>query len=198
MSDIVEQTIATFESIEDLSSLWKINDALIKKIRKAEKSIGTKKRKEKDPNAPKKEASPQLLEWNKQIHRIVDLSNGKIAYNDGRAIAKEFKEAGKMIVKKDETKLPTDKEIQEAIKKYVQANPDAGKTKAKAAPKKTKEKVEEEEKEEVEKYPFIIGGKSYNRADIEGKSYLWKEDGTYAGAFNEKTKKIDATVAEPQ
>jgi hypothetical protein len=195
MSDIVEQTIATFESIEDLSSLWKINDALIKKIRKAEKSIGTKKRKEKDPNAPKKEASPQLLEWNKQIHRIVDLSNGKIVYNDGRAIAKEFKEAGKMIVKKDETKLPTDKEIQEAIKKYVQANPDAGKTKAKAAPKKTKEKVEEEE---IEKYSFVFSGKTYSRADIEGKSYLWKEDGTYAGAFNEKTKKIDAAAPEPK
>lgn len=143
--------------INDLAILWKIHDTVGKRIRAVEKATRGKPKKERDPDAPKKAAGPQLLAWNAQVARVEAVSaesaKGKLTYNHARAVAGRLKEAGLLNVKKDATVLPTDDEILKAVEVYYkEVNPEPASTKEKAETKpekkKGKEQVVEEEAEE--------------------------------------------------
>lgn len=220
----LEDTYKThFGTIEDLSILWRLQDIVVKHIRRVEKNLGAKKKRVKDPNAPKKEASPQLLAWNEQIHRIQTLSEKdgevKVPYNHALKIGGALKADGKLGISKEGNTIPTDEDVEEAIRNYrgnneikvasttakktattkkdepVQAEEQSKKTeKAKAKPSKTKA---DEEELDMTTYSFIINGKSYERGDIDGKAYIWDAKGTYMGVYNEKTKKFDPTIPDP-
>jgi len=225
----LEDTYKThFGTIEDLSTLWKLNDIVIKHIRRVEKNLGGKKKRVKDPNAPKKEASPQLLAWNEQIHRVQTLSEKdgetKIPYNHALKIGGALKADGKLAISKEGNTIPSDEEVEEAIRNYRENNeikvaepktakkatkketpvaePEPVKTPqktSKAEPKakpKAKKEVEEEELD-MSTYSYIINGKSYERGDIDGKAFIWDAKGTYMGVYNEKTKKFDPTIPDP-
>jgi hypothetical protein len=219
----LEDTYKThFGTIEDLSTLWRLHELVTKHIRKLEKTSVAKKRRVRDPNAPKKEASPQLLAWNEQIHRIQTLSekNGetKVPYNHALKIGGALKAAGKLAISKDGNIVPTDEEVEEAVAHYRENNdikvvePKAAKAQAKvsvSAPstpasalapvkaKTTTKSKQEEVEQDMETYSFIIGGKSYERGDIDGKAFIWDAKGTYMGVYNEKTKKFDTSIPDP-
>ena len=220
----LEDTYKThFGTIEDLSTLWRLQDIVVKHIRRVEKNLGAKKKRVKDPNAPKKEASPQLLAWNEQIHRIQTLSEKdgevKVPYNHALKIGGALKADGKLGISKEGNTIPTDEDVEEAIRNYrgnneikvapttakktattkkdepAQAEEQSKKTeKAKAKPSKPKA---DEEELDMTTYSFIINGKSYERGDIDGKAYIWDAKGTYMGVYNEKTKKFDPTIPDP-
>lgn len=221
----LEDTYKThFGTIEDLSTVWRLHDLVTKHIRKLEKNTVAKKRRVRDPNAPKKEASPQLLAWNEQIHRIQALSEKdgetKVPYNHALKIGGALKAAGKLGISKDGNIIPTDEEVEEAVAHYREHNdikvvePKAAKkvaatTEAKTtaqvpspvkapAPVQSKAKSKQEEVEQdMETYSFIIGGKSYERGDIDGKAFIWDAKGVYMGVYNEKTKKFDTSIPDP-
>jgi hypothetical protein len=221
----LEDTYKThFGTIEDLSTLWRLHELVTKHIRKLEKTSVAKKRRVRDPNAPKKEASPQLLAWNEQIHRIQTLSEkdgeSKVPYNHALKIGGALKAAGKLAISKDGNIVPTDEEVEEAVAHYREHNdikvvePKATKAQAKVsvsapstpvsalAPTQPKSKTtakpkQEEVEQDMETYSFIIGGKSYERGDIDGKAFIWDAKGTYMGVYNEKTKKFDTSIPDP-
>lgn len=210
-----------FGTIEDLSTLWRLNEIVNKHIRRVEKNLGAKKKRVKDPNAPKKEASPQLLAWNEQIHRVQTLSEKdgevKVPYNHALKIGGALKADGKLSISKDGNTIPTDKDVEEAIRNYRENNDikvaetkinktaknivaetseQTQTSKAKVEPK-GKAKSKDEEELDMTTYSFIINGKSYERGDIDGKAYIWDAKGTYMGVYNEKTKKFDPTIPDP-
>jgi hypothetical protein len=222
----LEDTYKThFGTIEDLSTLWRLHELVTKHIRKLEKTSVAKKRRVRDPNAPKKEASPQLLAWNEQIHRIQALSEkdgeSKVPYNHALKIGGALKAAGKLAISKDGNIVPTDEEVEEAVAHYREHNdikvvePKAAKkvvaseAKAPSTPapasaqaqpvkaKTTTKPKQEEVEQDMETYSFIIGGKSYERGDIDGKAFIWDAKGTYMGVYNEKTKKFDTSIPDP-
>jgi outer membrane biosynthesis protein TonB len=131
--------------IGDLAVLWRVHEAVVKRIRAVEKATRGKPKKERDPDAPKKTAGPQLLAWNAQVARIAALSaqgsKGALTYNHAKALAGIMKAAGLLIVKKESSVVPTDAEILKALEEYYTThNPAPAIDKAKA-------KKEKEEKE---------------------------------------------------
>jgi len=151
-----DQLGAILGPINDLAILWKIHDTVGKRIRAVEKATRGKPKKERDPDAPKKAAGPQLLAWNAQVARVEAVSaesaKGKLTYNHARAVAGRLKEAGLLNVKKDATVLPTDEDILKAVETYYkEVNPEPASVKADAkADTKSKKKVLKEESEEKE------------------------------------------------
>ena len=150
-----DQLGAILGPINDPAILWKIHDTVCKRIRALEKATRGKPKKERDPDAPKKEAGPQLLAWNAQVARVEAVSagakKGKLTYNHARAVAGRLKEAGLLNVKKDATVLPTDDEILKAVEVYYkEVNPEPASAKAKAEAKPEKKKLKEQEEEETE------------------------------------------------
>lgn len=156
-----DQLSALLGPINDLAVLWKIHDIVGKRIRAVEKATRGKPKKERDPDAPKKAAGPQLLAWNAEVARVEAVSagakKGKLTYNHARAVAGRLKEAGLLNVKKDATVLPTDEDILKAVEVYykevnpVSASAQASqKAETKPEKKKLKEQVEEEEAEAEE------------------------------------------------
>ena len=129
-----------FGAIDDLSTLWKIDDLLKKHIRKLEKNAGAKKRRVRDPNAPKKEASPQLLAWNDQVHRIATLSKqstgGEIAYNHALKVGGILKAAGHLAINKAGNTIPDDATILEAVNSYHETHNPPPKAESKTPAKK--------------------------------------------------------------
>jgi hypothetical protein len=216
-----------FGAIDDLSTLWRIDDLLKKHIRKLEKNAGARKRRVRDPNAPKKEASPQLLAWNEQVHRIAKISKqsagGEIAYNHALKVGGILKAAGHLSINKAGNTIPDDETILDAVNSYHEShNPppkaEPKKTAAESAALKQEAKNEEKFKPkqktmkdenstsggesetanvDIDTYTFIIGGKSYERGDIDGRAFVWDQKGTYMGVFNEKTKKFDTSIPDP-
>jgi hypothetical protein len=159
------------QSIGDITTLYKFDDALTKRIRTLEKATRGKPKKERDPDAPKKTAGPQLLAWNAQVARVQILSaegsKGMLTYNHAKAVASIMKAAGLLVVKKEASVLPTDAEILKAVEGYYKThNPppyvskeekekkegkDAKKGgKSKKIQSKKKEEEEEEDSEEDE------------------------------------------------
>ena len=132
-----DQLGAILGPINDSAILWKIHDTVCKRIRALEKATRGKPKKERDPNAPKKEAGPQLLAWNAQVARVEAVSagskKGKLTYNHARAVAGRLKEAGLLNVKKDATVLPSDEAILKAVEAYyVEVNPESASAQASA------------------------------------------------------------------
>jgi hypothetical protein len=216
-----------FGAIDDLSTLWRIDDLLKKHIRKLEKNAGARKRRVRDPNAPKKEASPQLLAWNEQVHRIAKISKqsagGEIAYNHALKVGGILKAAGHLSINKAGNTIPDDETILDAVNSYHEShNPppkaEPKKTAAESAALKQEAKNEEKSKPkpktmkdenstsgvesetanvDIDTYTFIIGGKSYERGDLDGRAFVWDQKGVYMGVFNEKTKKFDTSIPDP-
>ena len=132
-----DQLGAILGPIGDIAVLWKIHDTVCKRIRALEKATRGKPKKERDPNAPKKEAGPQLLAWNAEVARVEAVSagskKGKLTYNHARAVAGRLKEAGLLNVKKDATVLPSDEAILKAVEAYyVEVNPESASAQADA------------------------------------------------------------------
>lgn len=206
---------AQFGLIEDLSTLWKIHDILTKQIRKVEKNTKGRTRKPRDPTIPKKEATVELLAWNQQIKRIVELSKtssgGELAYNHSRAIGSLLKKEEKLVISKNGNVIPSDSDVLTAINKYHEIENPGPKPvkekkvveKASTVESKTFEGAKNEEGEDddqdfdVKTYTFIINGKSYDRADNEGNAYIWDQKGNYMGVYDEKTKKFDTSFPNP-
>ena len=205
-----------FGFIEDLSTLWRIDEILKKHIRKLEKTCSSKKRRVRDPNAPKKEASQQLLSWNEQVRRIVSLSEksvgGKIAYNHALKIGGILKKDGKLSVSKEGDTIPDDETIISAVNSYHETvNPQLKVKESPSSPKENNDSAISkkqtitmdnvttgvEEDIDINTYTFIISGKSYERGDINGKAYIWDQKGKYMGVYDEKAKKFDATFPDP-
>lgn len=214
-----------FGAIDDLSTLWRIDDLLKKHIRKLEKNAGVRKRRVRDPNAPKKEASPQLLAWNDQVHRIATLSKqsagGEIAYNHALKVGGILKAAGHLSINKAGNTIPDDATILAAVESYHEThNPPPKADSKKAGATSVKEEAKEESKAapkpkakkddkadpatesesanvDIDTYTFIIGGKSYERGDLDGRAFVWDQKGVYMGVFNEKTKKFDTSIPDP-
>ena len=215
----LEDTYKThFGTIEDLSTLWRLNEIVNKHIRRVEKNLGAKKKRVKEVEV----AHAPRVAWNEQIHRVQTLSEKdgevKVPYNHALKIGGALKADGKLSISKDGNTIPTDKDVEEAIRNYRENNDikvaetkinktakntvaetsdQAQTAKAKVEPKgKAKSKADEEELD-MTTYSFIINGKSYERGDIDGKAYIWDAKGTYMGVYNEKTKKFDPTIPDP-
>lgn len=216
-----------FGSIDDLSTLWKIDEVLKKHIRKLEKTVCSKKRRVRDPNAPKKEASPQLLAWNEQVRRIVSISEqstgGKIAYNHALKVGGILKAAGRLSINKEGNIIPEAVDVIDAVNSYhelyrpvlsvpVKAKKGETSSSSSASPNKQKEiagTIKEEsdstgntttttsENFDITTYTFIVAGKSYERGDIDGKAHIWDQKGEYMGVYDEKTKKFDKSYTDP-
>ncbi len=143
-SVIGDQLTALLQPVTDLAVLWKLHDIVGKRIRAVEKATRGKPKKERDPDAPKKAAGPQLLAWNAQVARVEAISaratKGKLTYNHARAVAGRLKEAGELNVKKDVNRIPSDETILKAVEEYyASVNPEpaaAVKAKTEASPKK--------------------------------------------------------------
>ncbi len=135
--------------IGDLAVLWRVHEAVVKRIRAVEKATRGKPKKERDPDAPKKTAGPQLLAWNAQVARIAALSaqgsKGALTYNHAKALAGIMKAAGLLVVKKESSVVPTDAEILKALEEYYTTHNPA------PAQAKAKEKAQAKEKAEKEK-----------------------------------------------
>ena len=193
-----DQLSALLGPINDLAVLWKIHDTVGKRIRAVEKATRGKPKKERDPDAPKKAAGPQLLAWNAQVARVEAVSagakKGKLTYNHARAVAGRLKEAGLLNVKKDATVLPTDDDILKAVEVYYkEVNPVSASAqasqKAETKPEKKKEKeqvVEEEEAEEPVKEMKKVE-KTIKKAEAPKK----------ADASAKADKKADKKASEP-
>ena len=150
-----DQLGAILGPINDPAILWKIHDTVCKRIRAVEKATRGKPKKERDPDAPKKAAGPQLLAWNAQVARVEAVSaeskKGKLTYNHARAVAGRLKEAGLLNVKKDDTIIPTDEDILKAVELYYkEVNPEPPQVKAEVKSKKKMLKEESEAEEESE------------------------------------------------
>jgi hypothetical protein len=210
--DIAEEVNRLTGESKDLPTLWKVHDNIIKHIRKVEKETRGKPKKQKDPNAPKKTAGPQLIAWNAQVARIKELSthtkDGALPYNDARAVAVALKSVGKLNVKKDEILLPSDSEVVAAIHAYHHSHKVKSvqiqdtKDETKEVPKKettTKKKKEPRiEQVQIDSYDYVINNKTYDRIDANGHAYIWDKDGKYMGVYNEKKKKFDTSIPEPE
>jgi hypothetical protein len=223
-----------FGAIDDLSTLWRIDDLLKKHIRKLEKNAGARKRRVRDPNAPKKEASPQLLAWNEQVHRIAKISKqsagGEIAYNHALKVGGILKAAGHLSINKAGNTIPDDETILDAVNSYHESHnpPPKAESKKSAPANAVKEEAQAQTEEkpktapkpkgkkdekpapsakaetdpetanvDIDTYTFIIGGKSYERGDLDGRAFIWDQKGVYMGVFNEKTKKFDTSIPDP-
>jgi hypothetical protein len=141
--------------ISDIATLWRVHDVVVKRIRAVEKATRGKPKKERDPDAPKKTAGPQLLAWNAQVARVqalsAEASKGMLTYNHAKAVASIMKAAGLLVVKKEASVLPTDAEIFKAVEGYYKShNPAlaADKAKANIPAKSTSKKIKEEPKSE--------------------------------------------------
>lgn len=166
-----DQLGALLGPINDLAVLWKIHDTVGKRIRAVEKATRGKPKKERDPDAPKKAAGPQLLAWNAQVARVEAVSaeskKGKLTYNHARAVAGRLKEAGLLNVKKDDTIIPTDEDILKAVEAYYKdVNPEPAQAKMEAkADAKSKKKVLKEESEAEEEEKKVESSKAKVKAD---------------------------------
>jgi hypothetical protein len=173
-TEVMDTFTTLIQSIGDITTLYKFDDALTKRIRALEKATRGKPKKERDPDAPKKTAGPQLLAWNAQVARVQTLSaegsKGMLTYNHAKAVASIMKAAGLLVVKKEASVLPTDAEILKAVEgyykthnppPYVSKEEKEGKEgkegkkggKSKKIQAKKEEEEEEEEDEEVEAPP---------------------------------------------
>jgi hypothetical protein len=171
--EVMDTFTTLIQSIGDITTLYKVDDALTKRIRALEKATRGKPKKERDPDAPKKTAGPQLLAWNAQVARVQTLSaegsKGMLTYNHAKAVASIMKAAGLLVVKKEASVLPTDAEILKAVEDYYKThNPPpyvskeekegkegkkGGKSKKIQAKKEEDVDSEEEEEEEEEEAP---------------------------------------------
>lgn len=147
-----DQLGAILGPINDSAILWKIHDTVCKRIRAVEKATRGKPKKERDPNAPKKEAGPQLLAWNAQVARVEAVSagskKGKLTYNHARAVAGRLKEAGELDVKKDVNRIPSDEVILRAVETYyAEVNPASAATVKAGVDAKAKAKENPNKKE---------------------------------------------------
>lgn len=177
-TEVMDTFTTLIQSIGDITTLYKFDDALTKRIRALEKATRGKPKKERDPDAPKKTAGPQLLAWNAQVARVQTLSaegsKGMLTYNHAKAVASIMKAAGLLVVKKEASVLPTDAEILKAVEDYYKThNPPpyvskeekeakegkegkkGGKSKKIQAKKEEDYEEEEEEDEEVEAPPKL-------------------------------------------
>jgi predicted outer membrane repeat protein len=139
----------------------------------------------------------------------------KVAYNHALKIGGALKAAGKLAISKDGNIVPTEEEVEGAVAHYRENNdikviePKAAKKESVSTQAQTKtqtqtqnqaqskSKTKQEEEQDMETYSFIIGGKSYERGDIDGKAFIWDAKGTYMGVYNEKTKKFDTSIPDP-
>ncbi len=125
-TEVMDTFTTLIQSIGDITTLYKFDDALTKRIRAVEKATRGKPKKERDPDAPKKTAGPQLLAWNAQVARVQTLSaegsKGMLTYNHAKAVASIMKAAGLLVVKKEASVLPTDAEILKAVEDYYKTH----------------------------------------------------------------------------
>lgn len=123
---VMDTFTSLIQSISDITTLYKFDDALTKRIRALEKATRGKPKKERDPDAPKKTAGPQLLAWNAQVARVQTLSaegsKGMLTYNHAKAVASIMKAAGLLVVKKEASVVPTDAEILNAVEGYYKTH----------------------------------------------------------------------------
>lgn len=125
-TEVMDTFTSLIQSIGDITTLYKFDDALTKRIRALEKATRGKPKKERDPDAPKKTAGPQLLAWNAQVARVQTLSaegsKGMLTYNHAKAVASIMKAAGLLVVKKEASVVPTDAEILKAVEEYYKTH----------------------------------------------------------------------------